>query len=497
MFSRIDRAVSITVMSFGLLAMGLCTRASDEGTPSRHPGDALRVLIISGRGHPDGDTTTPFLRRILAGSRRFTVRDCEVPSGLTSRMLADFDVLVYDAALPAQGSEEEKAVTTFVEEGNGLVVTHAALGGCEGTNSSKGTAEPVQPDLRGKAGAVYPVATTGALHSPVHFLDVRLVHPDHPILQGIPGPYRTADAVSIAREIHPDAEIVASTNNEKSRKGDVVEAPLLVTLNRGKGRIVSIALGHDRAAMQEKQFVAIFARATEWAATGHVTLPANVGLPRAQARAVKALVITGGHEHETSFYSLFDGYEDLARMPVSSSTMAFQGDLRGKYDVLIMYDFSRDLDETGKKNLRNFVESGKGIVVLHHALLSYQQWPWWYEEVVGGSYRLKTEGNVRSSTVKDAQQIFVTPEGEHPITAGIGPFHIEDEAYKRMWFSPRIRPLLSTDNPYCDPFLAWIGPCTSSRVVAIQLGHGPSAFGHPSYRALVHNAILWSAGRLK
>ena len=33
-----------------------------------------------------------------------------------------------------------------------------------------------------------------------------------------------------------------------------------------------------------------------------------------------------------------------------------------------MYDFSRELDETGKKNLRDFVESGKGVVVLHHAL---------------------------------------------------------------------------------------------------------------------------------
>ena len=70
----------------------------------------------------------------------------------------------------------------------------------------------------------------------------------------------------------------------------------------------------------------------------------------------------------------------------------FQKDLRGKYDVVIMYDFTRDLDDTGKQNLRDFVESGKGIVVLHHALLNYQKWPWWYEEVVGGSYRLETSG---------------------------------------------------------------------------------------------------------
>ena len=28
---------------------------------------------------------------------------------------------------------------------------------------------------------------------------------------------------------------------------------------------------------------------------------------------MRALLITGGHDHETSFYSLFEGYKDLAR----------------------------------------------------------------------------------------------------------------------------------------------------------------------------------------
>ncbi len=224
-------------------------------------------------------------------------------------------------------------------------------------------------------------------------------------------------------------------------------------------------------------------------------LPA-IGMSRPSADAVRGLVITGGHDHETSFYSLFDGFKDLARMPVASSATAFQSDLRAKYDAVIMYDFSRDLDDVGKKNLRAFVESGKGVVVLHHALLDYQEWPWWYEQVVGGSYRLKSEGGNPSSTVKNGQQIFVTPEGKHPITEGIGPFQIEDETYKRMRFSPSVRPLLTTDNPNSDRVLAWVGPGAGFRVVAIQLGHGHTAYGNPSYRALVHNAILWSAGRI-
>jgi type 1 glutamine amidotransferase len=245
------------------------------------------------------------------------------------------------------------------------------------------------------------------------------------------------------------------------------------------------------------QFKNIYIKELPRDATGSVTPPAEPKFTKPRADAVRALLITGGHDHETSFYTLFHGYEDLARVPVSSSAMAFQSDLRGKYDVLIMYDFSRDLTEAGKKNLRAFVESGKGIVVLHHALLNYQKWPWWYEDVVGGSYRLQREGDIPSSTVKQDQKIFAAPQGEHPITRGLGSFEVMDETYKHMWFSPRVRPLLITDNPNGDRFLAWIGPCATSRVAAIQLGHGPTVFSHPAYRALVHNAILWSAGRLK
>jgi type 1 glutamine amidotransferase len=244
------------------------------------------------------------------------------------------------------------------------------------------------------------------------------------------------------------------------------------------------------------QFKNIYIKELPRPATGSSPRPARRNRPK-PGDTVRGLLITGGHDHDTLFYTLFHGRDGLPRMTVTDSATAFQSDLRGKYDVLIMYDFSRDLTETGKKNLRAFVESGKGIVVLHHALLNYQAWPWWYEDVVGGSYRLKREGDVPSSTYKGDQKISVTPEGKHPITRGLGPFQVVDETYKHMRFSRKIRPLLTTDNPNADRFLAWVGPSATSRVVAIQLGHGPTVFSHPAYRKLVHNAVLWSAGRLE
>ena len=212
---------------------------------------------------------------------------------------------------------------------------------------------------------------------------------------------------------------------------------------------------------------------------------------------VKALLITGGHDHDAAFYGIFQGYDELDRLPVLTSATAFKDDIRGKYDVIIMYDFTRELDEPAKQNLRDYVEAGGGVVVLHHALLNYQGWAWWDDEVVGGSYRLRREGNTPTSAVKDDQQIDAMPVGDHPVTAGLSPFRIQDEAYKNLRMSPKIRPLLTTDNPTSDHNLAWVGPLEGSKVVAIQLGHGRSAFGHPSYRKLVHNAVTWAAGKSK
>ncbi len=224
---------------------------------------------------------------------------------------------------------------------------------------------------------------------------------------------------------------------------------------------------------------------------------AQSAAPATNEATLRVLIITGGHDHEAAFYGLFDGYQDLGWPAVTDSTVAFKQDIRAKYDVLVFYNFTRDMDDNGKKNLRDFVESGKGIVVLHHGILNFQKWSWWYEEVVGGLYRLESKGGIPSSTVKFGEQHLITAAGKHPITDGLTPFVITDETYKGLFISTNIQPLLLTDNPTSDRTVAWVGPCKTSKVVFIQLGHDHTPFQHPAYRALVHNSVLWTGGKLK
>jgi len=68
---------------------------------------------------------------------------------------------------------------------------------------------------------------------------------------------------------------------------------------------------------------------------------------------------------------------------------AFTTDFRERADVLVRYGMIADMPEEEKRaNLLTFVESGEGIVVLHHAIIDHNSWPWWYEQVVGGRYLL-------------------------------------------------------------------------------------------------------------
>src|SRR5215813_5044268 len=82
--------------------------------------------------------------------------------------------------------------------------------------------------------------------------------------------------------------------------------------------------------------------------------------------AVKTLVVTGGHDHDSDFYSVFD--DEAIRAVVDPHPAAFSGDIRKRFDVVVLYDMMKTMDEKRRKNLQAFVESGKGVVVLHHAI---------------------------------------------------------------------------------------------------------------------------------
>jgi type 1 glutamine amidotransferase len=234
---------------------------------------------------------------------------------------------------------------------------------------------------------------------------------------------------------------------------------------------------------------------------GFLLLPPPVGgageevfrpTPR-RADAVRALLVTGGHEHDISFYSVLDGYDDIATL-VDSHPGALTGSLEGT-DVVVLYDMPAEMTPKQREGLRAFVEAGGGVVALHHAIAGRTGWRWWWEEVLGGRYLTEPEGGHPASTYQHDVELDVKVAAKHPVTAGVTDFRILDETYKGMWISPDVEVLLTTDRPTSDGPVAWVGPYEKARIVFIQLGHGREAHLHPAYRRLVRNAVMWAAGR--
>lgn len=216
------------------------------------------------------------------------------------------------------------------------------------------------------------------------------------------------------------------------------------------------------------------------------------------AGPVRLLIVMGGGTWENSVFHMFDAIEGVEYTLEMSDTAAFGEDLRNRFDAVLMYNLSATLPEPHRANFTEFLEAGGGLVVLHHALASYGDWPWWHESVVGGRYLLRPEGVRAGSTYLQDQSYIASARADHPVVAGLAgiPLHVYGETYKGLWISPEVQVLLATTQTSSDGPLVWVGPYRAARVVVIQPGHGGSVFFNHGYLRILHDAIHWTAGRL-
>jgi uncharacterized protein len=467
----------------------------------------LKALILTGELdtlYHDWRASTPYLRDLLERTGRFEVKVAEQVPGTGAAGLRAYDVLVLNYNGPRWGAETERAVEEFVRGGKGLISLHGVTyGPAYGQVFDSGT----KKWSRGSGGwAAYP-ALIGARwdaanigHARRHVFEVKWTDRQHPISQGLPAAFTANDELYHKLELLPGTKVLATAMDDAAIGGTGKDEPVVWTAAFGQGRTMHITLGHDLSAMSQPGFRAAFARGTEWAATGKVTLPAEFPLSTRAKDAVRVLAVTGGHTYPTAFYTLFEGWDDVAWTHAGSPREAFGNDLLKRFDVVLLHDMWEDLDAPYRERLQAFVEAGKGVISTHHAIVDYTAWPWWWREVIGGKYFTKEQPGHPASSYKEDVEFVVTPTQagySHPVTRDVGPLILEDEGYKGMWHSDKIRVLMETNFELNDKPVVWVGPHASARVIEIQVGHSESTMRHPAYRRLVHNAILWTAGRLK
>jgi type 1 glutamine amidotransferase len=397
-----------------------------------------RILIVSGPGKHDTRATSSRLRTDLERSGKFEVRISEEPAGLSAAALAGYDAVVLNSL------QMLSPVEAFVRAGRGAVVMHAG-------------------------------DTCGSRR----LYQVKILDGKHPVTAGLSDSFAVSDQLMDQPAVARNSRVLAQA----------ADKPVAWAAAEGKGRVFYSRLGHSLSSFDEAAAVALLTRAVEWAATGKVTAVAQPARP-----PVRALVVTGGHGYETSFYTVFDKPGIEWKHAVNHAD-AFARDIRDRYDVVVLYTMTNEIPEAARKNLMNFIEAGKGLVVLHHAVFSFTDWDWWREEVTGTRPMTKERRPPGPGYQHDVDLV-IEGVSKHPVTDGLTPMHIVDETYATLECSPKAQVLLRTNHPTSNGPVAWLGTHPRSRVITIQLGHDHTSHLHSGFRTLVERAILWGANKL-
>jgi type 1 glutamine amidotransferase len=215
--------------------------------------------------------------------------------------------------------------------------------------------------------------------------------------------------------------------------------------------------------------------------------------------AQRVLIITGGHEFERdAFFHMFAEMPGIEYREViqPEANRLYGSDLMDRFDVLLFYDMVQEIDDAQKEALINLLEEGKGVVFLHHSLVSYQEWDE-FEKITGGRYLLS--GNEQdSSTYRHDVEIPVSVlDRNHPVMDGVDDFTVHDEVYGNFKVLPAVHPLLGTKHPESGNIIGWTNHYGKSGIVYIQPGHDHSAYDHPSYRRIIRQAIQWVQNQSK
>jgi uncharacterized protein len=215
---------------------------------------------------------------------------------------------------------------------------------------------------------------------------------------------------------------------------------------------------------------------------------------------VRILVVTGGHSYnKTTFDEMLNGLGKNIASQVVEFPAAFDEFLpenRSKYDVLVFYHMWQKITPEQEKVFADCIRDGKPVVVLHHSICAFDEWPeYWH--IIGGKYFHKPtiiDGKEYAACtyIHDVHFPVHVVGKNHPITKGVKDFEIFDETYKGYYTEPGIMPLLTTTEKSSNPVIGWTWQYGKSRIVTLQSGHDTPTFQNSNFRKLLKQAIEWS-----
>jgi len=260
--------------------------------------DKIKVILIDGQNNHNWRATTPFMKKALEDTGRFTVdvssnlkpndKPGSVPTVPFPPDLGKYDVVLSNYNGAAWPKEFNAALEEALKAGKiGLVIVHAAnnaFGGWNEYNQMIGMGwrgnkggDRLLLDDQGKEVRVPKGEDLDSGHRTVGKWPVVIRNAEHPITKGMPREWlhNNDELYDNMRGPIQNVKLLATAYS----KGTKAHEPMIWTVDYGKGRVFHTPMGHDVNAMKCVGFAVTVARGTEWAATGKVTIPIPKDFP--------------------------------------------------------------------------------------------------------------------------------------------------------------------------------------------------------------------------
>ncbi len=266
----------------------------------------LRVMLLDGESagpYHKWRLTTPVLKKSLDETGLFAVDVVTAPpaGGDFTHFAPGFAgyqavILNYDAPDERWPQSLKAPFESYVRDGGGLVVVHAAdnafpqwtafneMIGVGGWRNRTENAGPFWFVRDGRLVSDNAPGAAGSHGARVPFA-IAVREPAHPIVKGLPATWMHQGDELYARLRGPgkNMTVLATAYSDPANNGSGRDEPQLLVVSFGRGRVFHTTLGHDVNAMSSVDFVVTLQRGAEWAATGRVTQTVPADFPTAHA----------------------------------------------------------------------------------------------------------------------------------------------------------------------------------------------------------------------
>jgi type 1 glutamine amidotransferase len=266
--------------------------------------EVLNALILSGHMTREHDNEFRSFRQhnqwitaLLEDTGRFRVRVVEDPRGLGAEVIDRYDVVIvvfegrdgYHEKAVGFGDETDAALLRFVrDDGRGIVWFHGSAaqeddwGYPDEYNVMRGSRLTVAGGLRPRPWGEAQLDTVEPRHAITEGISARWTVTGDDILTGV----EIADGAQVLLTTYDDLEsyenapiwpmshypVAIPPDGIAALPGMNTDQPIAWINEYGAGRSFTITIGHDIDTFRRIEFIRMFPRGVEWAATGDVTI---------------------------------------------------------------------------------------------------------------------------------------------------------------------------------------------------------------------------------